>query len=156
MDISRATPNDMEAINKLLLQVLTVHHEGRPDIFKENTKKYTDAELLEIIADDTKPIFVAKDADGKIIGYAFCIFQQHTNSNILTDIRTLYIDDLCVDETCRGKHVGKSLYEYVVQFAKQSGCYNITLNVWALNESAMRFYEACGMKVQKTGMETLL
>ncbi len=156
MKIMRAGKCELEAINRLLMQVLNVHHKGRPDIFKGNTKKYTDEELLDIIADDSKPIFVAKDESGLVCGYAFCVFQQHISNNILTDIKTLYIDDLCVDEKIRGKHIGKSLYEYAVRFARENGCYNVTLNVWALNDTAIKFYESCGMKIQKIGMETIL
>ncbi len=156
MIIRRAREKDMDGINKLLCQVLMVHHNGRPDLFKANAKKYTDEELKEIIADDTKPIFCAVDEEGEVAGYAFCVFQQHCNNNILTDIKTLYIDDLCVDETKRGQHIGTALYQYVLAFAKQSNCYNVTLNVWSCNESAMRFYEACGLKPQKIGMEQIL
>lgn len=154
--IRRALPGDLEGINRLLYQVLTVHHNGRPDLFKANVKKYTDEQLLEIIRDDSRPIFVAEDGDGGVAGYAFCVFQNHEESNVLTDIKTVYIDDLCVDESCRGRHIGKSLYEYVLDFAKQNGCYNVTLNVWSCNEAAMRFYEKCGLKPQKVGMEIIL
>ena len=156
MNIRRAENKDMNGINKLLHQVLMVHHNGRPDIFKPNAKKYTDAELMDILADDSKPVFVAVDETDTVLGYAFCVFQQHLNNNILTDIKTLYIDDLCVDEEIRGQHVGKQLYEYVLGFAKEQGCYNVTLNVWALNEGAKKFYEACGLVPQKIGMETIL
>lgn len=145
----------MDGINSLLRQVLEVHHSGRPDIFKSGGKKYTDDELLAIIADDSKPIFVAAENE-TVMGYAFCVFQQHIDNNILTDIKTLYIDDLCVDENARGKHLGTKLYDYVVAFAKESGCYNVTLNVWSCNESAMRFYEKRGLKPQKIGMEVVL
>lgn len=156
MQIRRAKASDMEGINKLLNQVLMVHHNGRPDLFKANVKKYTDEELQEIIADDTRPIFVGVDEAETVMGYAFCIFQQHINNNILTDVKTLYIDDLCVDEEIRGNHIGKSLYEYVLAFAKENGCYNVTLNVWSCNESAMKFYEKCGLVPQKIGMEKIL
>lgn len=156
MNIRRANESDTAAINKLLLQVLTVHHNGRPDLFKANVKKYTDEQLIEILRDDSRPIFVAQDNCGDVVGYAFCVFQQHVNDNILTDIKTLYIDDLCVDENKRGMHIGRQLYEYVLNFARQSGCYNVTLNVWACNESAVKFYESCGLKPQKFGMEQIL
>ncbi len=155
MVIRRAENKDLDSINKLLCQVLMVHYNGRPDIFKPNAKKYKDDELLEIIADDKRPIFIAEE-NGEVLGYAFCIFQQHINNNILTDIKTLYIDDLCVNEECRGKHIGSKLYEYVLDFAKNEGCYNVTLNVWACNESALRFYEKMGLVPQKIGMEKLL
>lgn len=156
MDIRRAQEKDMSGINSLLCQVLAVHHNGRPDLFKRDTKKYTDEELQTLIHDDKSPIFVCVDEEDTILGYAFCVFQQHIGDNILTDIRSLYIDDLCVDETRRGQHVGKSLYEYVLAYAKSQGCYNVTLNVWACNESARRFYESCGLAVQKIGMEKIL
>lgn len=156
MKIRRAKHTDIEGLNRLLLQVLMVHHNGRSDLFKPNVKKYTDEELKSIIEDDKKPIFVAVDEKDEVLGYAFCVFQQHVNSNIFTEVKTLYIDDLCVDENKRGQHIGKTLYEYVVEFAKQSDCYNVALNVWSCNENAMRFYESCGLKPQKIGMEVVL
>lgn len=156
MIIRRANSGDLEGLDRLLMQVCLVHHKGRPDLFKYGTKKYTDEELLAIIADDSRPIFVAVDENNYMLGYCFCVFIKHENNNILTDILTLYIDDLCVDENVRGKHIGKSLYEHVLGFAKEKGCYNVTLNVWSLNEGAMKFYEACGLKPQKIGMETIL
>ena len=156
MEIRRAQEKDMDRINDLLLQVCLVHHQGRPDLFQYGAKKYTDEQLRALIHSEEKLIFVAVDDSGWVMGYAFCVFQQHKGDNILTDIKTLYIDDLCVDETIRGQHVGSALYQAVLRFARESGCYNVTLNVWSLNESAIRFYEKCGLKPQKIGMETIL
>lgn len=156
MQIRRANTDDIPGLVRLLEQVLMVHHNGRPDLFKAGTRKYTDEELTALLADDSKPIFAAVDENGYMLGYAFCVFQQHSNNNIFTDIRTLYIDDLCVEETCRGQHIGKALYDYVLDFARASGCYNVTLNVWSCNEGAMAFYEKMGLKPQKIGMETIL
>ncbi len=153
--IRRAEERDIPAIDDLLSQVLNVHHEGRPDLFRSNARKYTDSELMEILRDESRPVFVAEE-DGTVTGYAFCIFQQHIGHNILTDVRTLYIDDLCVDEKFRGRHIGTALYEYVLAFAREQGCYNVTLNVWACNEDAMRFYERLGLRTKKIGMETIL
>ena len=154
--IRRAATNDINGLQSLLRQVLEVHHNGRPDLFKGGCQKYTREELEVLIADDSRPIFVCVNENDEVLGYAFCIFQQHLNDNILTDIKTLYIDDLCVDENKRGQHIGKQLYNYVLDFAKTEGCYNVTLNVWSLNESAMKFYEACGLVPQKIGMEKIL
>ncbi len=155
MIIRRAEKKDIDGINKLLRQVLDIHHSGRPDIFKSGAKKYTDDELEEIMRDDTRPIFIVIEGE-RVVGYAFCAFVQHNDDNILTDIRTLYIDDLCVDEFERGKHIGSELYSFVHDFARVSGCYNITLNVWSCNESAYKFYEKCGFLPQKTVMEKIL
>ena len=156
MQIRRAKEKDMDGINRLLQQVLMVHHNGRPDLFKADVKKYTDEELLEILQDDTRPVFVGVDEQENVLGYAFCVFQQHVGDNILTDIRTLYIDDICVDETVRGPHIGKRIYEYVVRFARENDFYNVTLNVWSCNPGAMKFYQSVGLMPYKVGMELIL
>ncbi len=155
MNIRMAQEKDLPEINKLLYQVCMVHHNGRPDLFRAGAKKYTDGELIKIINDKNTPILVAADENDIVRGYAFCIFQEH-KSGSLTDIKTLYIDDLCVDEDYRGQHIGTLLYNAVLDFAKKNKCYNVTLNVWSCNESAMKFYEKCGLKPQKVGMETIL
>ena len=155
MYIRRAKESDTDALVKLLRQVLEVHHTGRPDIFKGGTRKYTDEELKNLIGDDTHPIFVAEDERG-VLGYAFCIIKEQKGDNILADMKTLYIDDLCVDENVRGGGVGRGLYEYAKEYAKEIGCYNLTLNVWECNPTAKRFYERRGLRPQKTVMETLL
>lgn len=156
VDIRRANPNDMDGINNLLRQVLYVHHVDRPDIFKAEGKKYRDDELLAIIEDDNTPLFVAVDDEGKVLGHCFTVINQVQGHSSLMDIKTLYIDDLCIDEGARGQHIGKALYEYAVDFARREGCYNITLNVWAENKSARKFYESMGLGVQKIGMEKIL
>ena len=107
MNIRRADKNDIPRIMDLLAQVCAVHHRGRPDLFKAGARKYTREQLETMVEDDSKPIFVAVGDNGRVEGYAFCVFIRHGDDNILTDIGTLYIDDLCVDETMRGKHIGK-------------------------------------------------
>lgn len=156
MTVRRAEIKDIPRIGELLVQVCAVHAQGRSDLFNMGARKYNDKELEELIADDSKPIFVACDEQDSVLGYAFCVFQQHSGKGALTAVKTLYIDDLCVDESKRGQHIGSALYEFVKSFAKEQDCYNVTLNVWACNESAMKFYEKCGMIVQKIGMETIL
>lgn len=153
--IRRAEEDDIPAIDKLLFEVHKVHSDVRPDLFKTGAKKYSDDELKKIIADDKSPVFVA-DKDGEIAGYIFCVHKQYINDNNMTDIKTLYIDDLCVDKAFRGKHIGKALYEYALDYAKRCGCYNVTLNVWADNVNALRFYKKIGLNIQKIGMEKIL
>lgn len=153
LNIRKAERRDIPRILELLSQVLEVHAKGRPDLFKSGTTKYSAEELAEILADADRPIFVAED--GEVKGYAFCLLQYHKERNT-PDYTTLYIDDLCVDENSRGMHIGRELYEYVLKFAKERGCHNVTLNVWACNEGAVKFYEKCGLRIQKIGMEKLL
>lgn len=153
--IRKAEINDLQKIDKLLYEVQKVHSDARPDLFKKGAKKYTDEQLKGIIANEMTPVFVFENGDD-ILGYAFCIFKQQINDNTLTPIKTLYIDDLCVDESARGQHIGTKLYEFVIDFAKKSDCYNVTLNVWADNTNAVKFYRSIGMQIQKIGMEKIL
>lgn len=152
--VRKAEKRDIDAIIKLLHQVNMVHYEKRPDLFKPYTTKYDEQELEALLSDDSKPIFVYDD--GEVLGHAFCQISEVKNHRLLQDAKTLYIDDICVEETARGRHIGQSLYEYVRDYARSIGCYNITLNVWEGNDSALSFYRSMGMQVQKTGMETIL
>lgn len=154
--VRRAKKNDIARILELLVQVDMVHHNGRPDLFKGPATKYNETELEEIIADDSTPVFVCVDANDNVTGHAFCVHKQVLNDSVLTDIRTLYIDDICVDEKARGLGVGKALYNYVIDYARKEEFYNVTLNVWSCNPGAIKFYESMGLKPQKIGMELVL
>ncbi len=155
-EIRRAAAQDIPGIMSLLVQVDMVHHNGRPDLFKGPATKYTEDELLEILKDDETPVFVCVDGDGKVLGHAFCIIQEQQENHVLTCVKTLYIDDICVDENARGRHIGKKLYDHAVSFARSISCYHVTLNVWSCNPGAMKFYESMGMKPYRVGMETVL
>ena len=155
MNIRKADKKDTEKILDLLVQVCNVHSAARPDLFIKDTTKYTEEQLLNIMADPNTPVFVAVDEDDKVLGYCFGMF-MHMKSNNMPDKTTYYIDDLCVDEKCRGRHIGRELYKHALQFAKNSGCYNVTLNVWNKNDNAIAFYKSCGMEIQKYGMEQIL
>ena len=154
MEIRRARVEDIPGIDKLLYQVHKVHSDGRPDVFKAGEKKYTDEELVELLKDDERPIYVAVE-DGKVLGYSFLVFEYMTAKSMI-NMKSIYIDDICVDEEARGKHVGTALYENVIKVAKESGCAKITLNVWCLNTNAMKFYEAVGLTPLKIVMEKKL
>lgn len=154
--IRRAEPRDIPKILDLLVQVDMVHHNARPDLFKGPATKYTGEELKAILKNGETPVFVCVNEADEVLGYAFCIYRQELDSHVLTDIRTLYIDDICVDEACRGQHVGQTLCDYVLDFARREGFYNVTLNVWEGNPGARAFYDRMGFRPQKVGMEIIL
>ncbi|EID84253.1 Acetyltransferase [Treponema sp. JC4] len=156
MKIRDAQPKDSEKIINLLQQVLELHAKIRPDIFIPGTTKYTPEELKGLLNDQEKPIYVAVDDEDSVIGYAFCQIQQQPFSNNMIPFKSMFIDDLCVDSTCRGQHIGEQLFEYVKEQARKIGCYEVTLNVWAGNTGAEHFYEKMGMKTKERMMEFIL
>ena len=127
MNIRRANEKDIPRLIELLGQVLQIHADIRPDIFIAGTTKYTNEELSEMIKDDTNPIYVAADEN-----------------------------DVCMDASARGQHIGEALFEYVKSEAKRLGCYEVTLNVWTGNTSAEKFYEKMGLKTKERQMEYIL
>lgn len=156
MTIRRANEKDIPRIIGLLGQVLQIHAEIRPDIFIPGTTKYTDEELLEMLKDDLKPIYVAADENNTCVGYAFCQIREQPFSNNMVQFKSLFIDDLCVDKNTRGQHIGEKLFEHVKSEAKRLGCYEVTLNVWAGNTSAEKFYEKMGLKTKERQLEYIL
>jgi acetyltransferase, GNAT family len=156
MSIRLAQPKDIPDLLRLLEQILSVHHQARPDIFKEEGSKYSGQDLENLMMQEQTPIFVYENSDGQILGHLFVTIKEVTDNPVLQPIKTLFIEDLCVDQAARGQKIGDQLYQFAVSYAKEIGCYNLTLNVWNDNEGALRFYQRQGMKPQETVMETII
>ena len=155
MNIVPANESHIPGMIELLKQVGQVHHDIRPDIFRDGAQKYDETALTELLKDTSRPIFIAEEA-GQVLGYCFCTHKDYAGDPVLADRKELYIDDLCVDEGCRGKGIATRLYRHVTEYAKAMGCQFITLNVWAGNDNAQRFYEHLGFTVRNTHMENTL
>lgn len=155
--IRLAKEEDIPRLQELLGQILIVHHQVRPDIFKSEGSKFTDAELEAVINDLNRPIFVYEDENGCILGHIFMVIQDISeNDGPQKTHKSLFIADLCVDKEARGQKIGEKLYQFALDYAKEQGCYNVTLHVWNDNAGALRFYERLGMRPRYTEMETIL
>ena len=117
MPIRKAVPSDIPALNNLLEQILLVHHNVRPDIFQESSRKFNDEQLKTLMSQEHTPIFVYENEEGKILGHLFCIIKE-PHSLVLTPIKTLFIEDLCVDESARGQKIGEQLCRFAEEFAQ--------------------------------------
>lgn len=155
MTIRIACREDIPGLLRLLYQVGEVHHHIRPDIFRSGAVKYTEKDLEQLLREDNRPVFVALEGEN-LLGYCFCCIEDCRGSTVLTDRVEIYIDDLCVEETCRGQGVAKALYHHVCAWAKDLGCAFVTLNVWCGNDGAMKFYEKMGLTPRKIFMEIQL
>ncbi|MBQ8426876.1 MAG: GNAT family N-acetyltransferase [Clostridia bacterium] len=156
MKIRKAENKDILRLSTMLRQVQQLHADGRPDIFIAGTNKYSDQKIGEIISCEHTPVFVAVDDNDTAIGYAFCEIEDFHGTPNLKGRKVFYIDDLCVDENYRGNGIGTELYNFVLSVAKNMNCFHLTLNVWHLNQSAVKFYEKLGLKPLKTTMEQKL
>jgi ribosomal protein S18 acetylase RimI-like enzyme len=154
--IREARVTDAEGVLRLLEQIAAFHHEGRPDIFKANSRKYSKEEFEDILKDEKRPVFVAVDAENIVRGYAFCMVMEQKEQGPFHAYPLLYIDDVCVDKAVRRKSIGRKLFETVKMYAQDTGLRNIELNVWEFNDGAIKFYEKCGFTSQRRRMELLL
>lgn len=155
MEIRFAGPQDVAGILDLLQQIGQLHHEGRPDIFRDQAQKYSASQVLALLNSSLTPVFVAVEAE-KVLAYGFCKVKIHDQDPVIADYTDLYIDDLCVDKAYQGKGIGTALYNEILRYAKMRRCQSITLNVWSFNEGAIKFYESLGMKPQRIFMEKIL
>lgn len=153
MEIRPATVNDINRILDLLSQVLEIHAKLRPDLFMSGTTKYSKEDLETILNDANKPTFVAT-IDNYVVGYAMCQIRIPTSN--MYPVKIFHLDDLCVDEKYRHQGIGEALYHKVVETAKENGCYEITLNAWPGNESALKFYEKMGLKTRSIFLEQII
>lgn len=156
INIRKAKKEDIPRLLELLTQVDMVHHKGRPDLFKGGVTKYTKEQLEDILEKEDVKVFVCEDHPGNVVAHAFCVEETIRDSQVLTDVKTLYIDDICIDESSRGQGIGREMYRFIKEYAGAENFYRITLNVYCFNQDAVKFYEAMGMKALKVGMEELL
>ena len=156
MQIRKAVKKDAKELFLLLETVQALHADGRPDIFKKGASKYSVEHIEEIIENIETPVYALVDENDIPVGYAFCSIINEKETDNLYAKKTFYIDDICVKNTLRGQGYGKKLYEYALGKAKEFSCDRLTLNVWHLNQSAVKFYEKLGMNPLKTTMETVI
>ncbi|HEM3701920.1 TPA: GNAT family N-acetyltransferase [Streptococcus suis] len=154
MTIRKANQSDIPVLINLLQDILQVHHQARPDIFRSSGQKFSKEDLKALLDNPDKPIFVY-EVDGQVVGHLFCELKTATG-DVLEPVKTLFIDDLCVASSARGQKIGEQLYDFALSYAKEQGCHNLTLNVWADNAGAVRFYERLGMKPQMFRMEQII
>jgi GNAT superfamily N-acetyltransferase len=84
--------------------------------------------------------FVA-ELDGEIVGTSIYYFRYSTWKG-----KRLYLEDIVVNEECRGKGVGKALFEATVAKAKEENCTGMMWQVLDWNQSAISFYKQYGTR----------
>ncbi len=154
MEIRRAQPGDCAEIARLLKIIAAQHGAGRPDLFDDSRGKYDAEGVAALLADNA--VFVAEGEDGGILGYLIAKVKDQPNYAVRKAYRCLYIDDICIDPNNRKQGAGQALFKAAKDYARETGCYNIELNVWEFNDGAKAFYERLGMSTQKRTMELLL
>lgn len=151
MDITirASVSQDYGQVEHIMKQVHALHVGWRPDIFRDVEPVMTRVMFEELVGRGT--LLVAVDGD-QVIGLA--AFQERKVSGGPVVPRTvLFIDDLAVLDSCRGRGVGKALLDRVTQIAGERNLDGVELQVNARNKHAMQMYKHCGFTEKSINME---
>ena len=135
--IRAAEPRDLEAIVRLISQLAE---------FEQLTH------LLKVTPETLRPhLFGARpvaealvvETDNRVV--AFALF--FTNFSTFLAQPGLYLEDLFVEPTERGRGIGEALLTRLAQLAAERGCGRFEWSVLDWNVDAIRFYERMGATV---------
>ena len=134
--IRPATPEDGETILRLVVALAEFERLPPPD----------PAAQQRLLADAFAPrprveIFLA-ELEGQVVGYAF-VFETYSTFLALP---TLYLEDLFVLPTFRGRRAGYALFLHCVREAARRGCGRMEWVVLNWNTPAIAFYERLGAR----------
>lgn len=136
--IEKITESDFEALVALFQEFA---------LFEKLPEKMTNSVDRMKTEKDYIQGFTAKDKDGKIVAYVTCFFGYYTWTG-----KSLYMDDLYVRESYRGKGLGTRLINEVIALAKQEDCCKLRWQVSNWNDPAIKFYENLGAEINRVEM----
>ena len=102
--------------------------------------------LQRIIESDSAQILIAEDENGEILGTMTLIIFQ-----IPTGIRA-WIEDVVVDNSARGKGIGKKLNLAALELAKQAGAKTVDLTSRPARQEANQLYRSIGFAERETNV----
>lgn len=131
--IRKATKNDAELIYNLIVK-LAIYEKMEDEVVTSLE------ELSENIFENNFAEVVIGEENGNAVGFALYFF----NFSTFLGKPGLYLEDLFVEEDCRGKGYGKKLLLHLVKIAKEKNCGRMEWSVLNWNEPAIKFYKSLG------------
>ncbi|MDO5979670.1 GNAT family N-acetyltransferase [Flavivirga spongiicola] len=144
--IRKATLNDLPVLLEFEQGVIIAERPFDPTI-KEGYINYYD--ISELITSDSSDIFVA-ESNGEIVasGYA----KIKTDRHYLKHAYQGYLGFMFVSETHRGKRLNKMIVDALLKWCKTRNIFEIRLDVYDDNISAIKAYEKVGFKKHMINM----
>jgi ribosomal protein S18 acetylase RimI-like enzyme len=103
-------------------------------------------ELAEIVSSPSSVLFVARDADGTIVGSLTL-----AHFRVPTGVRA-WIEDVVVDESRRGAGIGEALVAAAMDRATAEGAKSVDLTSRPSREDANRLYRRLGFEARATNI----
>ena len=133
-ELTKSTKEALNAINHLLPQLSV------------NAKGLSMDRLAELVESDNTLIFLGTDENGCILGMLSLIVMKIPTGN------KAWIEDVVVDQSARGKGLGKSLMNHALEQAKKLGAKSVDLTSRPSRESANKLYQALGYEIRETNV----
>jgi len=97
-------------------------------------------EIFEKISSNPDHVIVVAELDGKIVGTTTLLIEiKFIHSGGLVG----HIEDVVVDKNFQGQRIGEKIMKYLLEFAKNRGCYKTILDC---TDNVKPFYEKLGFK----------
>lgn len=133
IQVTQYSEKILEAINELLPQL------------SSSARPLTESELTEIIQSESSHLLMAEESGEFYGSLTLAIFK------IPTGVRA-WIEDVVVDESARGKGVGKLLSERAVSLASEMGAKTVDLTSRPSRETANALYKKVGFQMRDTNV----
>ncbi len=131
--IRDAGSNDAQAIHDLIYE-LAVYEKAPEQMVNP---------VDDIVRDGfgTSPAFICFIAEweGRVAGMSLCYLRYSTWKG-----RVLYLEDLIVTEAYRGRGIGKALFQYTLDYARNNHYKRVSWQVLDWNQPAIDFYKSFG------------
>ena len=153
MQIRTANMEDVEQLRHLYAELETDAVSYQPEHFTMGFR--SNDFFRSIFVNEEQEILVA-DANGKVIGFSHVMILKQKDIACLKPQTVIYIQDLDVSESERGKGVGTLLLKASREYGKRKGADFIRMQVFPQNADGIRFYEKNGFCEMMKTMESSL
>lgn len=138
--VRKATPNDLQVLQEFKMGLIRAELPMDPTI-KEDTTSYYDLAAL-ISSEDSELFVVELDKDIVASGYAKIMDDRP----YLKHDKQGYLGFMFVPEKHRGNGYNKLIVDQLLAWCKERNIYEIKLDVYDVNDAALRAYEKAGFK----------
>lgn len=147
MNIRICRKEDFDEVNRLLYQSSVIHTAGVPDFFVPLEESFSEKLYADILGAADQILFCAEREDGTLSGVCHLSLREHSG---WVEMKNVHVENIVVDEVCRGQGIGHALMAEAERHAKEWGAVQLNLMCWAFNDGARRLYESLGMKEQRS------
>jgi ribosomal protein S18 acetylase RimI-like enzyme len=133
-ELTEASSSVLQSINELLPQL------------SSSAQVISMDRLSELVESDNTLIFIGTDESGQILGMLSLIVMKIPTGN------KAWIEDVVVDQSARGKGMGKALMNHALEKAKELAVKSVDLTSRPSREKANMLYQSLGYQIRETNV----